>query len=36
MELKTSGVIFIVLAWGIIFSLVSYCFYNVLKSEKNK
>lgn len=36
MELKTSGIVFISVAWGIILLLVSYCFYNVFKSEKKK
>lgn len=36
MGLTTSGIIFLSLAWGIIISLVTYCFYNVFRTEKNK
>ncbi len=34
MGLQTSGIIFIVLAWGVIIALTSFCFVKVLKSEK--
>ena len=34
MGLQTSGIIFIVLAWGVIITLTSFCFVKVLKSEK--
>ncbi len=34
MGLKVSGIIFLVLAWGIIITLTVYCFFKVFKSEK--
>ena len=34
MELTTSGIIFIGLAWIIIISLVTFSFYKVFKGEK--
>jgi len=34
MGLTTNGIIFLVMAWGIILSLVTYCFYKVLKLRK--
>lgn len=34
MKLTTQGIVFITLAWSVIISLISYCFYKVLKSEK--
>lgn len=36
MELKTSGIIFLALAWGLIFSLITFCFYKVFKTEQKK
>jgi hypothetical protein len=34
MRLTTSGIIFLSAAWGIIITLVTYCFVRVLKSER--
>lgn len=36
MELKTEGIIFLSLAWSVIFSLIGYCYYKVLTIKKNK
>ncbi len=36
MELNTSGIIFISVAWGLILLLMTYCFIKVFKSEKSK
>jgi hypothetical protein len=36
MELTTSGMIFLGLAWVIIISLVTFSFYKVFKAEKKK
>ncbi len=36
MGLTTSGIIFLSLAWGIILSLVTYCFYKVFRIEQKK
>jgi hypothetical protein len=34
--LTTEGIIFMSLAWGAILLLTIYCFYKVIKSEKEK
>lgn len=34
MGLTTEGIIFLVLAWGGIIALTSYCFIKVFKSER--
>lgn len=34
MEITTSGIIFLVLAWGIIIGLTVFSFYKVFKGEK--
>lgn len=34
MGLNTSGIIFIALAWTVIFSLITFCFYKVFKTQK--
>jgi hypothetical protein len=34
MRLTVSGIIFLALAWGVIFTLVIYCFSRVLGSER--
>jgi hypothetical protein len=36
MGLKTGGIIFLVLAWGVIITLTVFCFYKVFKSEKKE
>lgn len=36
MGLSTNGIIFLVLAWGIILSLVIISFYKVFKTQKKK
>jgi len=36
MGLTTSGIIFLFLAWGIIISLITFCYYKVFKTEKKK
>jgi len=36
MGLNTSGIIFIVLAWTVIISLITFCFYKVFKTEQKK
>lgn len=35
MGLTTEGVIFMVTAWSIIFTITGYCFYKVYKSENS-
>lgn len=32
--MKTSGWIFMILSWGVILTLVIYCFYKVLANNK--
>jgi hypothetical protein len=34
MRLTAEGIIFLTLAWGVIFTLVIYCFVKVLRSER--
>ncbi len=34
MGLTTNGIIFLVLAWTVILSLTTFCFYKVFKGEK--
>ncbi len=34
MGLHTSGIVFLVLAWGVIITLTTFCFFKVFKSEK--
>jgi hypothetical protein len=34
MRLTTEGIIFVTLAWGIIITLVTYCFVRVFRSER--
>ncbi len=36
MGLKPEGIFFLVFAWGIIFSLIIFCFYKVLKGDSKK
>lgn len=36
MELKTEGIVFLALAWGVIFSLIGYCYFKVLTIKKDK
>lgn len=36
MGLTSEGIIFLSLAWGIIISLVTYCFYKVYRTEQKK
>ncbi len=36
MGLTSEGIIFLVLAWGIIISLVVFCFYKVFRTEGKK
>ena len=33
--MKIDGIVFLVLAWGIIITLTTYCFFKVVKSERN-
>ena len=36
MELNIGGIVFISLAWGVILSLIGFCFYKVFKTEQTK
>lgn len=36
MGFTTNGIIFLVMAWGIILTLVTYCFYKVFRIEQKK
>ncbi len=36
MGFTTSGIIFLVMAWGIILVLTGYCFYKVFRIEQKK
>lgn len=36
MGMTTEGWIFLTLAWGVILTLTSYCFYKVLKGNNSK
>lgn len=36
MGITTNGIIFLVLAWGIIITLVTISFYNVFKTQNKK
>ncbi|BDQ02353.1 MAG: hypothetical protein KatS3mg036_0737 [Ignavibacterium sp.] len=36
MGMTTEGWIFLTLAWGVILTLISYCFYKVLKGNNSK
>lgn len=36
MGLTSEGIIFLVLAWGIIIALVVFCFYKVFRTEQKR
>jgi len=36
MGLKTEGIIFLVLAWGLIFTVLGYCYTKVLTIKKKR